>query len=94
MSALHPIMQAALAPLTEPALRTVHFKNVGRLKESWTAKLPNAAETTIAHEAKRALLSRDIEADYEAEDEHKGVILVGGWRIAGYFEVEPLPVPA
>jgi len=68
---------------------TIHFKEVGRDKKSWSKKFPSSiTEDAIAREAKRGagLMSSCVDAEiYEQGD--GGEIIVGGMRTVGTFTI-------
>lgn len=69
-------------------MTTVSFTDVGREKKSWVKTFHKPINLDdIAREAKAhgSLLSRDVDAELTSETE--GLILVGGWRPVGGFEV-------
>jgi len=65
----------------------IKFIGIGRNKLSWETELPNAAEITICREveAKRALMSRDIQAIHDNET-NSGRIYAG-MRPVGTYQV-------
>jgi hypothetical protein len=69
-------------------MTTVQFTEVGREKKSWVKTFHKPIDVDdIAREAKAnaGLLSRDVDAELTSET--KGLIIVGGWRPVGGFEV-------
>jgi hypothetical protein len=58
---------------------TVQFVNVGREHKTWVAELPDCSEWTIAKEAAKALLSRDVHAEHGTI--YAGFRAVGRYRI-------------
>lgn len=69
-------------------MTTVQFIDVGREKKSWVKTFHKPIdEDDIAREAKAHgnLLSREVDAELTSET--KGLILVGGWRPVGGFEI-------
>lgn len=71
-------------------MNTVHFQDVGRDKQSWSANLKSVSEDTLVKEVRRrgALCSRNV--DCEINDMGSGgVVIVGGWRAAGRFTIAP-----
>jgi hypothetical protein len=67
----------------------VRFINIGRQKKAWFTDLNLSGNTAvnellIAREARRALVSKDVEAVYE--DETHGVIYAGV-HCVGAFEI-------
>ena len=69
-------------------MTTVSFTDVGREKKSWVKTFRRPINfDDIAREAKAHgnLLSRDVDAELTSET--KGLIIVGGWRPVGGFEV-------
>ncbi len=66
----------------------VFFKDVGRLKKSWTSQIVDLTPEALEHEIRKngAILARCIDFDL-FDDEIKGQILVGGIRPVGTFEV-------
>jgi len=68
---------------------TINFKEVGRGKKSWSAKVQsiNHASMHRAVKANGALMSDDIEFDFET-----GAVIAGGFRKVGEFSVEGLPL--
>jgi hypothetical protein len=69
----------------------VEFQDVGRAKKSWTATLQRFTHSALYREVKRqnALGSTGIDFDYN-EDEKRGLIVVGGFRVVGSFTVSDL----
>lgn len=67
----------------------VKFTRVGRDKHSWEAELPDSSLNSISKEARRGgkLMSSDVDAEFDANSETQGLIIVGGWRPVGEFEV-------
>ena len=71
---------------------TVHMKDVGRNKRSWTAKIRanpldlGSIETAVEREVRQsgALLSRDIVAQMDTPD---GGMIFAGFHSVGRFEV-------
>jgi hypothetical protein len=69
---------------------TVHFKDVGRDKRSWSKEFRGElSEPMIAKEAKAIgrLMSSDVDAELN-DTGSAGAILVGGWRVVGQFTIE------
>lgn len=66
----------------------VEFQSVGRAKRTWTTILPELSEVALYRAVKQrgALGSREIDFDYN-EDEKRGLIVVGGFRVVGAFKV-------
>lgn len=77
---------------------TVEFKNVGRGKKTWRCNLPAITDQYLydAVLEGRALMSRDI--DFEYDEVFKcGTVYVGGGRKVGTFRVvdpDEIPVDA
>lgn len=67
---------------------TVEFNEVGRDKKSWTDTLPHLSASTLSKSVKRnrALMSRDIEFEFD-QGEMSGSIIVGGMRPVGSWRV-------
>lgn len=68
---------------------TVHFKEIGRDKKSWSKEYGDTVtEAQIAAEAKRGggLMSAEVDADID-ETGNAGDIFVGGWRGVGSFTI-------
>lgn len=71
-------------------MTTVQFTHVGREKRSWVKTYAKEIdEDDIAKEAKAhgGLMSSNVDAELTSET--KGLIIVGGWRPVGGFEVFP-----
>ena len=69
---------------------TVHFKDVGRDKRSWSKEFRGElSESMIAKEAKSrgGLMSSGVDAELN-DTGSAGTILVGGWRVVGQFTIE------
>jgi hypothetical protein len=72
----------------------IEFENVGRNKRSWSVPCPCSPDNedmvefvaTKSVKSKGALMSRDIETLYIAE-ERAGRVIVGGFRVVGAFKV-------
>lgn len=69
-------------------MKTVHFKEIGRDKKSWSKIFPTISERGIAKEAKlgAGLMSSNVEAPLD-DGGMSGTILVGGWREVGTFTI-------
>jgi hypothetical protein len=69
---------------------TIRFQDVGRSKRSWTSVLRPATDERILREIRRhgGLASRDIGAEI-SDDGRTGVVIVGGFREVGVFEIDP-----
>jgi len=67
----------------------VHFKDVGRNKQSWTSTVAEAGYTTLlaAVKQKGALMSSDVDFVMNKGSDTTGVILVGGFRGVGTFTI-------
>lgn len=68
---------------------TVHFKDVGRDKRTWSAEFKSLDHKTMYREVKSkgGLMSSDIDFCLES-----GSVIVGGWRTVGKFTVSGLPL--
>jgi hypothetical protein len=70
----------------------INFKNIGRLKRSWTEVMPYPHLDKIAKAAKEkgALMSKDIQATYDENadlNERCEGTIFAGFRPVGRFEV-------
>jgi len=63
----------------------IHFTNVGRDKLTWSVDLPAMTLTALIAEVKqhRALLSHDLEFDFDNQRIYAGIRTVGEIRIDG-----------
>lgn len=66
----------------------VRFIEVGRSKVTWTEELPKLTDSALvrAIRKKNVLMSRDIDV-VPNESDDSGIIIVGGLRTVGTWEV-------
>jgi len=68
---------------------TIHYKEVGRDKKSWSKQFTRVSELAIATEAKSTARLMSSQVDAELDDGGlTGAIIVGGWRQVGTFTIE------
>lgn len=67
----------------------VFFENVGRDKRNWSAECKKDLDYDwLYSQVKSKLLSSDIDFYLDRNDDHKGIIVVGGFREVGSFRIE------
>lgn len=67
---------------------TIHFEGVGRDKKSWSAQFKMLTHSVIMKSIRThgALMSRDVELDFDT------ATIYAGFRSVGKFRVEGLPL--